>query len=327
MRVMSFKAVKDVILVNALSTLLIAIIAFFPDSPARIVLGLPFILFFPGYMLICALFSRKEDLDSLERLALSMGLSIVVTSLIGLALNYTAFGVKLYPVTFSLFLFMLLMSTVAIYRRRIISQKDAFAPLSQMSISGCLERVKSEFLKSSDGNKIIKIIAIIAFIFIILALMIIARTPPASGYEISIYDAYPWHFWFFIIASIACGICIMVRQAFAEQKSNWWSMGLFIIIFTNLIIILLPVFRGYFISSGGDEITHLGLIKDIALAGRTGKENIYPISHILSISLSYISGLNPRLIIKILPAIFYLIYCSLFLSVNVFKKLTISLTC
>jgi hypothetical protein len=101
-----------------------------------------------------------------------------------------------------------------------------------------------------------------------------------------------------------------VRQAFAEEKSNWWSIGLFIIIFTNLIIILLPIFRGYFISSGGDEISHLGMIKDIALTGRAGEQNVYPISHILGISLSNISGLNSRLIIKILPAIFYLIYMS-----------------
>ncbi|MCK5022825.1 MAG: DUF1616 domain-containing protein [Candidatus Aenigmarchaeota archaeon] len=299
---------RDLILVNFLSTLLIAVITFFPDSPARIILGLPFILFFPGYMLICALFPVEKDLDWIERLVLSMGLSIAVTSLIGLALNYTPFGIRLYSVTFSLFLFMLLMSAVAMYRRRIVSPEDAFAPLSQISISGRFERVEGEFLKSSEGNKVIKLIAIIAFTFIISALTIIARTLPASGYEISIYDAYPPYFWFFIIASIACGICILVHQAFAEQKSNWWSMGLFIIIFTNLIIILLPVFRGYFISSGGDEISHLGMIKDIALTGRAGRENVYPISHILSISLSYILGLDSRSIIKIVPAIFYLIY-------------------
>ncbi len=74
-----FKTERDLILVNILSALLIAVIAFFPDSPACIVLGLAFILFFPGYVLICALFTRKEGLDLVERLALSMGLSIAVT--------------------------------------------------------------------------------------------------------------------------------------------------------------------------------------------------------------------------------------------------------
>lgn len=305
---LSFKTERDLILVNILSVLLVAVIAFFPNSSTRVILGLPFILFFPGYILICALFPRKKDLDIVERSALSMGLSIAVTSLIGLILTYTPFGIRLYSVTFSLLSFILLMSAVGGYRRKIISPKEVFAPLSQMSISECFERIEREFIKSSDENRVIKIIAIIAFSFIILALTIIAGIPPASGYEISIYDAYPLYFWFVIIASIACGICILVRQAFAEQKSNWWAMGLFIIIFTNLIIILLPVFRGYFISSGGDEISHLGMIKDIALTGRAGGENVYPISHILGISLSYISGLDSRLIIKIVPTIFYLIY-------------------
>ncbi len=77
---MSFKTRRDLTLVNILSALLITVIAFFPNSPARIILGLSFILFFPGYVLICALFTRKEDLNLVERLALSMGLSIAVTS-------------------------------------------------------------------------------------------------------------------------------------------------------------------------------------------------------------------------------------------------------
>jgi uncharacterized membrane protein len=138
---LSFKTVRDLFLLNILSALLIAVIAFFPNSPARTIHGLPFILFFPSYVLICALFPGKNDLDIIERLALSMGLSIAVTSLIGLALNYTSFGIRLYPVTFSLFSFIVLMSAVAMYRRRIIFPEVAFAPLSQIRISGCLERV------------------------------------------------------------------------------------------------------------------------------------------------------------------------------------------
>ena len=138
--VLNFKTARDIVIVNILSALLIAVIAFFPNSPVRIILGLPFILFFPGYVLLCALFPRKEDLDRFERLALSMGLSIAVTSLIGLMLNYTPFGIRLYSVTFSLFSFTLLMSAVAISKRRTVPPKDVFAPLSQISISGCLER-------------------------------------------------------------------------------------------------------------------------------------------------------------------------------------------
>ena len=77
-KVLSFNVYGDLILINILSALLIAVIAFFPNSPARIILGLPFILFSSGCVLICALFPGKKDLDGVERLALSMGLSIAV---------------------------------------------------------------------------------------------------------------------------------------------------------------------------------------------------------------------------------------------------------
>ena len=48
-------------------------------------------LFLPGYALIATLFPRKDDLDGIERIALSFGLSIAITPLLGLALNYTPF--------------------------------------------------------------------------------------------------------------------------------------------------------------------------------------------------------------------------------------------
>ena len=67
----------------------------------RSILGLILILFIPGYSLIAALFPRKMDLDGIERAALSFGLSVAVTPLIGLALNYTPWGIKLSPIFLS----------------------------------------------------------------------------------------------------------------------------------------------------------------------------------------------------------------------------------
>jgi len=74
-------------------------------SPIRIILGLPLVLFLPGYSLIAALFPGKDDLDAIERIALSFGLSIAITPLLGLALNYTPFGIRLSPVLIVLSVF------------------------------------------------------------------------------------------------------------------------------------------------------------------------------------------------------------------------------
>ena len=49
------------------------------ETPIRIILGLPLVLFLPGYALIATLFPRKDDFDGIERIALSFGLSIAIS--------------------------------------------------------------------------------------------------------------------------------------------------------------------------------------------------------------------------------------------------------
>ena len=121
------KSEKDLLIINALSALLIIAVILVPDSPVRTVLGLPFVLFFPGYTLICAFFSSKTDLSGIERLSLSMGLSLAVVPLVGLGLNYSPWGIRLAPIIASLFAFTLLMSLLSFYRRAKLPPEQKFA--------------------------------------------------------------------------------------------------------------------------------------------------------------------------------------------------------
>jgi uncharacterized membrane protein len=98
-----------------------------PNNPARIVLGLPFVLFFPGYILIAALYPRRSDLDGVERVALSLGLSLAVVPLIGLVLNYTPWGIRLTPILVSLALFIAMCSAAAVRQRMRHSAAERFA--------------------------------------------------------------------------------------------------------------------------------------------------------------------------------------------------------
>ena len=95
-------------------------------SPIRIILGLPLVLFLPGYSLIAALFIRKDDLDGIERVALSFGLSIAITPLLGLALNYTPFGIRLTPILIVLSVFTIALAIGAYVRRSRIPEGDRF---------------------------------------------------------------------------------------------------------------------------------------------------------------------------------------------------------
>jgi len=83
----------------------------------RYVLGSIFVLYLPGSMLIEALYPRSEDLESLERLALSIGLSLAVVPLIGLILNYTPWGIRLTPMVISLATFTETMAVLALVRK------------------------------------------------------------------------------------------------------------------------------------------------------------------------------------------------------------------
>ena len=115
----------DLIIVS-ISSLVLGTLVMFTSGPLRIVLGLAFILFFPGYALIAALFPKKGSLGGIERIALSFGLSVAVVPLIGLILNYTPWGIGLYPVFISILIFILAMSSVAYFRRRRLLLEERF---------------------------------------------------------------------------------------------------------------------------------------------------------------------------------------------------------
>jgi len=87
------------------------------ESFLRFILALPLILFIPGYVLLAALFPDSANIDTIERVVLSIGTSIVITPLIGLCLNFTSWGIRLDPILFSLTGFIIALVIIAGIRR------------------------------------------------------------------------------------------------------------------------------------------------------------------------------------------------------------------
>jgi len=87
----------------------------FPQVYARHILGSIFVLWLPGYVFIKALFPEKE-LDSIERVALSIGMSLALVPIVGLLLNYTPWGIRLTPIVLSLLALTIVFATAAIIR-------------------------------------------------------------------------------------------------------------------------------------------------------------------------------------------------------------------
>jgi uncharacterized membrane protein len=117
----------DLMLCVALALVLIALVVLFPDTFARKVLGLVFVLFLPGYAATAALFPENDQIDGIERVALSFGLSIAIVPLIGLALNFTPWGIRLDPILASVSGFIVIASAVGWYRRNRLPLDERFA--------------------------------------------------------------------------------------------------------------------------------------------------------------------------------------------------------
>jgi hypothetical protein len=98
---------------------IIAIYALPADMPLvaiRWVLGSLFVLFIPGYVTVEALFPKGRELDTIERFALSVGLSLALVPLVGLLLNYTPWGIRLNPIVVSLTILTVGLAMVALAR-------------------------------------------------------------------------------------------------------------------------------------------------------------------------------------------------------------------
>ena len=106
-----------IILLSTTSTLTIFLIPenAYPLTVARYILGSLFVLFLPGFSLVKALFPKKE-LDNVERIALSLGLSLAIVPIFGLLLNYTPWGIRLTPVTLVLLSYTVFLSFIAVIR-------------------------------------------------------------------------------------------------------------------------------------------------------------------------------------------------------------------
>jgi uncharacterized membrane protein len=90
----------------------------------RQVVAVASVLFVPGYTIVAALFPRDGDLDWIERIALSFGLSIAAVALLGVVLNYTPFGVRVETIVGALLGFTLAISVIAYVRRVRVSPEE-----------------------------------------------------------------------------------------------------------------------------------------------------------------------------------------------------------
>ncbi|HEY3274470.1 MAG TPA: DUF1616 domain-containing protein [Methanocella sp.] len=189
-----------IIIVYTLVTIASIYLPLVNETPIRSALGLGMVLFVPGYALIAALFPGRKDIDAIERTALSFGLSIAVTPLIGLALNFTPWGIRLDPIVVCLTIFTLICAAVANYRRHELNPEERFS----VDFGKAYRDARAELFPQGEGrlDRTLTVILLLSIIASVAVLAFVIAVPKQGEKFTEFYilgpggkaDNYPEYF-------------------------------------------------------------------------------------------------------------------------------------
>jgi uncharacterized membrane protein len=141
----------------------------------RVMLGLLLALFFPGYALMAAIFPGRGELNVIERLAFSFGLSIVIVPLIGYGLNFTPWGIRLVPILVSLIAIVVLFSLLVLWRRRQLPAEEIYMPGFDYSLPIFRELPRSD--------RVLSVLLILAILSTIGSIVYFRAFPPVERFS------------------------------------------------------------------------------------------------------------------------------------------------
>lgn len=152
-----------------------------------------------------------------------------------------------------------------------------------------------------------RIAPLIISLTLLFSVLIIATTPPATGYELSIYEAYPTILWVLLSINIFFSVYTIIRSCDTQSRNLYY--GYFSILLIETIILFLPIIRGYYsISRGeGDMYHHMFVASQILNSGYLPLTDYYPLMHIwLSIVYNFLPDFI--ILILILSIVFFILY-------------------
>lgn len=119
------KFFSDLAIITLWISITIVVVLTSENTYIRTILAIPTILIIPGYILVAALFPKKDRLDIIERISLSFGLSIVIVSILGLILSFT-FGIRLMSILVAIGIYTIVFVLIAVYKREKLSEDVQF---------------------------------------------------------------------------------------------------------------------------------------------------------------------------------------------------------
>jgi uncharacterized membrane protein len=153
------------VIVATLGTLVFIFLPYLNQTFIRPIFGVVVVSFLPGYALVAALFPNKEGINSSQRIALSLGLSVAIVPAMTLFLSFW-FGVNLGPLLVALALFIVICTVIAEVRRRALPHAERFAvKIPQIQI------VEKAFSGSkSRVDKLLSVILVLSALTVVVTL-------------------------------------------------------------------------------------------------------------------------------------------------------------
>ncbi len=135
----------------------------------RLLLGLAYVLFVPGYLLQVALFPRAADVDGAERLALSFGLSVALIPILAVGLHMSPWGLRPWPIVAVEGLTIAAAATAAWWRGRRLSPLERFHVSPAVDVRGWWadqDRMNRILYGSLAGALLIAAVAVSAIVLL-----------------------------------------------------------------------------------------------------------------------------------------------------------------
>lgn len=176
----------SIILIWIIITFVFIMIPELEKSVVRTILGMPLVLFIPGYVLVATLFPKKDDLDCIKRVVLSFGLSIIIVPLLGLMLNVT-FGIRLIPILMALCSYSIVFIFIANYRRKQLPEDLRF----NVSLYKIYDIIKAETVVQSRKDEILTAVLLLSVITSVGALIYVTTVVKMGERSTEFYTLGP----------------------------------------------------------------------------------------------------------------------------------------
>lgn len=174
------------------------------ENPLRLVFGLLLVVFLPGYAVVAAVFpmgkdpdgdcldtrrdelsgeltsslpTPNENVDGLERVVLSIGMSCITVVLTGLLLNYTRWSIRPIPLAVVLIVITIVMTIVAAIQRWRLPRQVRFQPPFRSWLSSAY----SEFTERDSRIETVLNVVIVIAVLVTASSFVYAVTVPHDG--------------------------------------------------------------------------------------------------------------------------------------------------